>query len=580
MQSIYPSGEKLYPSLFKELSQLPPHDERSYSRAKINAQFSSYQISLLHLAAIKSDYREAYFLLRMGANPNLGDYRGYTPMHHAALKGDVIMLKLIATVEKETDLSKRTQYNGTIGSLLVLNRTSPDYPFKLYEEKAGKIQEISNQRFSEITGGATPVKSMFASPEVLAALWEKIPEKKNFFEASLKDAVEAFDFQDKLFLKEISLSNGNKTYGVFCKEPIKEGQGVLIYNGEQLKDENTPDLEYKMGTVSAKKFRGLMPMVNDGPPNLAGIPAYDFLGLPKVMVFYACRNIKAGEQLFINYSNVHPVKFGSHIELDLPYTLKFFKENSLNKCIQFSAEPRAPDSPTFMKGLHHLGMLSYLFQTPTTFMQVAAEGIIKYEHLLELLKHPPLVGILNSYLSLLSFFHMTKIMALKPQFDYDPNLFPRILRCLIEAYRHLTLKVTKPDVFAYFFNAWNWMAKLNSSTISDLLDQFQKHLFTSINLEAYGTRLDHYIRKELHFHNNKALTILANRHFYGAERSELPHIGNSELKDLADQMLSSLSPEQTADLDQDYSTLSPEFFEGLNRLTDEEILAILKRGKK
>lgn len=546
MQSIYPSGEKLYPSLFKELSQLPTHDMRSYSRARINSQFSSYKISLLHLAVFKSDYQEAYFLLRIGANPNLEDHCNYTPLHHAALKGDLIMLEFLKFFGGNPN--KKTSYNGTVDDILVLNRTYPDYPFKIYEKRKGKIREMTSQRFSKITDGAIPAKSMFASPAVLASFWEKIPEKVGFYDASLANAEEAFHFKHKLFLKEIDVK-GRKTHGVFCDSAIKQNQRVLIYIGEQLKDKNTSDLEYTMDTVSSKKFRGLMAMINDGPPNLAGIPVYNFRGLPKLIVFYASRDIQKGEQLLINYANNHPVKFGSHVELNLPYVVQFLKERPLDKCIQFSANQQSANSPIFFKWFHSFDMLGYLLNTPTTMMEVITQGLVKHEHLLELLKHPQLLEMLDSYLSFLSFLHMAKITKLKSRFDCNPSIFPRIIAPLTKAYRHFALSVEKIKVLTYFLNAWDWIDKFNAPAISD--SDFDNHdsLFKQRSrLEL--SRLGDHVLKDLSLYNNEKLSELAKRHIINRLSLQPTLMDNSQMGDFIEQILGNITPTQRAQLEQ------------------------------
>lgn len=323
------SPQELYPKLFSNPTQLPPYNLNLYNKTTINTLFSPFKVSLLHLAVIKGDYQMAFDTLQKGANPNLRDYRDYTPMHHAALKGDLIMLEFLKFFGGNLEL--KTQFNGTVIDLLILNRTYPDDPLKIYEEQDGKTSEISTERFKAITNGAIPSKRMYAKKETLTHYWEAESLGKTSTKEQLEAAEKASHLSYRLILKKFDLPNGKFTYGIVCNENIKSGENVGLYIGEFLKNRKTSDKDYLFETVSAEKYRGIVGMINDGLPNLDNRVVYNFLGLPSITHFYALEDIKKGDQLLYDYSSNHGVKYGNHVEFRLPHLIDFFQKNPLKK---------------------------------------------------------------------------------------------------------------------------------------------------------------------------------------------------------------------------------------------------------
>ena len=64
------------------------------------------------MAVIRGNSKIAKLLIQNGANVNAQDHRGWTPMHHAAKKGDIPMMKTLKKLGADLNI-KTSKLLGT-----------------------------------------------------------------------------------------------------------------------------------------------------------------------------------------------------------------------------------------------------------------------------------------------------------------------------------------------------------------------------------------------------------------------------------------------------------------------------------
>lgn len=75
--------------------------------ATVNSRESVYQMSALHFAAAHGNVEIARFLLRNGADINLKDTNGETPLHHAVGDGRTEMVELLIALGADVNASDK-----------------------------------------------------------------------------------------------------------------------------------------------------------------------------------------------------------------------------------------------------------------------------------------------------------------------------------------------------------------------------------------------------------------------------------------------------------------------------------------
>ncbi|KAF9104852.1 hypothetical protein BGX27_009924 [Mortierella sp. AM989] len=95
-------------ALYKSMLEIVQQEGKSGTLEEIiNHQSASRKLSSLHLAASYNHLALCKFLVEMGANINLGDMEGWTPMHCAAAEGHLKVFEFLVT-EPDADLQATT----------------------------------------------------------------------------------------------------------------------------------------------------------------------------------------------------------------------------------------------------------------------------------------------------------------------------------------------------------------------------------------------------------------------------------------------------------------------------------------
>lgn len=120
--------------------------------------------------------------------------------------------------------------------------------------------------------------------------------------------------------------------------------------------------------------------------------------------------------------------------------------------------------------MHMMGYFLYIFQTPTTLMELTAHNLISYDDLLPLLQEnffkTKVLG--SSRLCLMSYFHALKILKLKSQLKHNTNQnISKVSKKLIETYRHYGQDSNLSKMCIYFANAWIWLEHLQDHPYLD-----------------------------------------------------------------------------------------------------------------
>ncbi|KAF9939906.1 hypothetical protein BGZ67_008758 [Mortierella alpina] len=106
------SGDvELYKSMLKIVQEQAAESGETLEEI-INRQSASRRLSSLHLAASYNHLALCQFLVDSGADINLGDMEGWTPMHCAAAEGHLKVFEFLAS-DPEADL-QATTFDGEL----------------------------------------------------------------------------------------------------------------------------------------------------------------------------------------------------------------------------------------------------------------------------------------------------------------------------------------------------------------------------------------------------------------------------------------------------------------------------------
>jgi len=123
--------------------------------------------TLLHVCAFTNNYNFAKILLDLGANPNIPDVNGRTPLHHAAEECNKEVLKLLLS-RKDVDKYKLTINREDILHLIYENQNHKWIDSIVCEYR--EINDYSSRKVSDITIFQEMLMSSIYNPFVLSAI--------------------------------------------------------------------------------------------------------------------------------------------------------------------------------------------------------------------------------------------------------------------------------------------------------------------------------------------------------------------------------------------------------------------------
>lgn len=317
-------------------------------REIINTTDSKLGLSLTHFASNRPD--ENYIPLRLlkqtGANIDIPDIVGYTPLHFMAMKGDLKGVSVL--LEMGANPKHRNLMGGTYADLLRFN--------KLLGEST--LSPLDSNRFSAHTKdslyvdpqcqqpGVTYVSENVISSLNLSHLWKAIHEKAGELlqrrerQTTRLDAYAAYKMNPpKLAVIPITKNdageplNANEGFcGLVAKSPIKKGGFIGEYVGEmfnELTDDSLEDSTYlwnEWPPVDSITNRSALSMANHGFRNAEGLDLYAVDGLPVRKMFIANEDIAVDQEIIIDYGPVYQWKHKIH-ELRPKALEEFIKKN-------------------------------------------------------------------------------------------------------------------------------------------------------------------------------------------------------------------------------------------------------------
>jgi hypothetical protein len=418
---------------------------------ELNLQVA-YGLTALHLATIQGSYDLVREMLQSGlVDVNAKDRRGWTAMHHAAVKGDREMINLLKSYGGDpTILNHRS---GNVADLL--NLCSPvkvdeNQPLPLVVWKENQEQRpLTFAEFKKIAH-AEYLTEYFVDPAWLLKDWEK----------NTTYTCHPF-FRNLNISQRFSEYRKNPPHLILERDPqvgldvktadkLMKGQGVTEYLGEVVSSTaEIKNLEYVLESVDGNGKRNLGPIINDGFPNVTSITEFN-AGMKRHFMFML-DDAEAGERLCWNYGSGHDVKAKvPHVELRREAILSFFKKHSLSllamEIKQALKAEKASTSET-LDIYSKIDKVKYIIDTPTSLLHLLFANVITLKDFEELLHDQELREILNIRSALYTCYQeqmlpiMRKLMAMLVRHkEVSPESYLQICHELIKKLDQLSLE--------------------------------------------------------------------------------------------------------------------------------------------
>ncbi len=394
--------------------------ERDIGKCRfLNKKFTWAQLTPLHLAAMQENGEAMDGLLKAGAKIDPKDHRGFTPLHHLALKGNAMAASLL--IERGADPTIRNDFNGTYADLLRFNEPfrevvaewEPDPSFfSAHRADRNTFAPSCLSPAVRKTGELVTVKKtdeVVAKPEALFEAWgiklrgNDDPQMKRFFHFILDEKYEKFkEMPPALDVRSAAVETGGKPIqlcGLFAKDPIRKGEIIAEYTGEMITARKRESLQAILDTeylekappsIDAIEYRSPASMANDAFPNAMVISwdsgNMDVEGIDGLLgrkLLVALEDIEPGEQIAINYGVGHTIKLhtSNHVELRNEAVRTFLKEPWEEILRKVENGDSASTAEEYFESLVYREKVQYLFNTYSTFKELIDTGAIKQKDL-------------------------------------------------------------------------------------------------------------------------------------------------------------------------------------------------------
>jgi|GEM_PF-5007861 hypothetical protein len=349
-------------------------------------------LSPLAVSALTGRHDVAEFLLSQKADPTLSDTQDFTPLHHAALRGDERMIDLLLRTNRVAQEALRNCLGQTAQDL---TRAIAPHPFPRDDEVVFQFQ---NPEGKIVPGTAAQFRQLTGKQYVRSLIWTRKSMEFNWVEGfDLPNTNSRLNAVLQKKYKAYLRSGTPRTYVVRKKtigcsvrvaQPIRALGIVCIYKGKMIDEASASD-EHLYNGVDGSQFCNEGPLIADSFPNSALCPI-SFEG-KSVNCVYALRNLKSHEDVCIDYGISHPLKLGRHIELNRQELEQYFQKNSLQTLLKYFLEKRLffttgneREEFGFLNTTLYLG---YLLETPASLFDLILKEIVRLDALKFLLEN-------------------------------------------------------------------------------------------------------------------------------------------------------------------------------------------------
>lgn len=279
----------------------------------------------LHLAAIKGNAEVIDLLANAGANLNMKDAQGHTPLLHAAWNGHVAAVKTLKT--RGADTTVRSKFGGTYMDYLRMNE-----PFR--KEKIAMDSTLFSA-FKNETHTVEPqclqkgVKFTYEHVSLPRQLSNMMTEGRHssldvykehpmaLHQYTLENYIKFKEAPPRLSIKTVTHDDNGKAVeidmcGLYAVDFIPQGAIIAEYTGEILSTHpgniHSKYLWDEYPIINANEYRSAASMANDDFPN-ANIEhfaedegcAKGLDGMPIRKLMIALQDIQPNEQIIIDY---------------------------------------------------------------------------------------------------------------------------------------------------------------------------------------------------------------------------------------------------------------------------------------
>ena len=437
----YKDSHPCYTFSFEKKLVLGDNDSLDLSCFK--KTFSSHDITLLHYLSMLnmiSDIKKLFEFINSSNSLkenshfdilkellSIQDVNGWTPVHFAALQADDTLLQFL--ISSGADLEIEDHSGATpldIWHMSHVTSRERESKIKTWSESENKIIDVPKESIfqsnhdviftSHVKRDSLKIfedwvlKKIAKQKDKLDLLHNKLqhlyPISKTVFKIN-DDLKENHDLDGDFYLKQISLDNSNKsnskTYGLFTSKDLSVGEFILEYPGLLMNEGKiSPESdEYSYQDLDGAYVRGYASYINECTPNIVSLNYY-YRAAPRV-VEMTLRDIKKGEQICKDYLThlIKKLMYRNFSEDVIQKTMSkspnwiqemVEKSQNLNKTKALNPHDlilssSKEDVLNLIESLYATSFLTYVFGTNSELIKLFARNKVTKEDLLYVLEN-------------------------------------------------------------------------------------------------------------------------------------------------------------------------------------------------
>lgn len=353
------------------------------NKGQLNRPLNHKKFTPLHVAVISGNLGATEQLLKEEAQSNSRDVHGWTPLHHAALQGNSLMIELL--LARGSSQALTTNMGGTHQDIWNLTHSDPVNPhekIRLIWQEGGEQTQLTQAKFHELTSAVFIEENNMTRDH----LWSEWNSSSAILDAcvfpfTMQIAQQYGEFVKKppihILRKVTHDSQGIPLFsspglGLFAHHPIKRGDIIGEYQGN-IRQNPIYD-KFLLGWNSGLTHRNEIPQINDGFINVVLVLIPNTKGLSRRQMFIAADDIQPGEQLCWNYSLNH-IKLGPYAELRPQEVRAFIKLENVDELIQCLATALVNRKLSF-ENFVRAEKFRYILTTPSVLFTMTLDGTL------------------------------------------------------------------------------------------------------------------------------------------------------------------------------------------------------------